>query len=88
MFTNIFNNCNEKFYLNNLLNNYKFYCTYIDPNLESSRDFSMNHLNTYISSSMSLIPFQNGYIANQRFVNYTYNKHSCKIVKKSKAFTT
>lgn len=88
MFINIFNNCNEKYYLNNLLNNYTFYCTYIDPKLESSRDFSMNHLNIYNSSSMSLIPFQNGYIANQRFVNYTYNKHSCQIVKKSKSFST
>jgi glycosyltransferase involved in cell wall biosynthesis len=73
----VLNNCNDHSTNQNLLSNMKFYKDILKPiktiNLDKSDILDVNNdLNKFISSSSCLIPndTSDGYIMNQRFVNY------------------
>ena len=61
---------------NHLLSNYKFYCKAITPSksYDLSQLFPYSHKN-FISSSPSIIPYENGYLLNLRYVDYKLEKN-------------
>jgi tetratricopeptide (TPR) repeat protein len=74
---NLFNNCSENSKVKSTLSNLKFY----KKSLKKEKDFDftstltyqskyVSTLDTYYSSSISIIPYQEGYLMNVRYVNY------------------
>jgi len=71
----IFNHCNAQGTINNTLSNMKFYKDILKPlaviNYSSSFEHDIaNKKRNMNSSSTSIIPYNNGYLMNMRYVNY------------------
>lgn len=62
--------------LNHILSNYKFYCKQLSPNTSIDMKELCPYLCPgYTSSSPSIIPYKEGYLANIRFVDYKLERN-------------